>query len=134
MKTDLQQRERSNTSSIQKEIRFQKSTSTDTPTTSKNPTSSKTSSQRTLEDFFDDNWWVADIETFVNCFSLVCLNVLDRTKWLKFVIYKDGEETEYDGYEQLSQFLKTKPSFVGYNWLGFDSQVLESIYRNEVND
>lgn len=68
---------------------------------------------------------VADTETYPNCFVLVSKSLKDG-EILKFVI---GDER--DDYELLKNFLRTKPTFIGFNSLAFDALVIELIWRSE---
>ncbi len=78
------------------------------------------------------NTWIADIETYKDTFTLVCVNAYDRTKWLTFVITDVINDGNYLDYEDFISFLETTPSFIGYNWINFDAQIIEAIWRREV--
>lgn len=71
--------------------------------------------------------WVADIETYSNLFTIVCESIDGEV--LEFVFHESR-----DDFDAFIDFLKTRPAFIGYNWLGFDAQVIEHIWRNKIRD
>lgn len=75
------------------------------------------------------NTWVWDVETFVNCFTLVAREVNTKT-YKRFVIHDDSVN-EYQDWDDIKEFLRTKPTLIGYNSLRFDGQISELIYRTE---
>ena len=72
--------------------------------------------------------YVADIETYANCFTLVACD-LETEEFLEFVLHKERNEAK-----QLIEFLQSKPAFIGFNWINFDGQVVEKIYREHLFD
>ena len=71
--------------------------------------------------------WIADIETFANCFTLVVEDLEGNV--LEFVLHESR-----DDFDSLMSFLAEKPAFVGFNWRSFDSQVIEEIWRKKLRD
>ncbi|MCO6501342.1 MAG: hypothetical protein J5I47_13335, partial [Vicingus serpentipes] len=77
-----------------------------------------------------NNKWVFDIETFINTFSLVAKNV-DTGQIVKYLIHEDDTLNQA---EDLYLWLYEKPLLIGYNNLGFDGQVIEKIWLEEMFD
>lgn len=72
-----------------------------------------------------DNVWVMDVETFVNCFTLVARK-LESKSYLRFVLHFSKDDSE-----EMKTWLRTKPTLIGYNSLGFDAQVLQYMWDND---
>ena len=75
--------------------------------------------------------YVADIETFANCFTICALNV-ETKEWKEFVIHPKKNQSK-----AFLSWLKNdgsgKPvAFIGYNWVNFDGPIVEHIYRNRL--
>lgn len=73
---------------------------------------------------------VYDIETLINCF-VVCCRDFKTGKKKQFVIYdhEDYKNEALDFYKFLRNCVKTGYSFVGFNNLGFDAQVIHEYYE-----
>ncbi len=72
-----------------------------------------------------DNAAVFDVEVYPNCFVLVAKTLKDNEVH-KFV-FSEAE----DNYTLLKEFLRQKPTLIGYNSIAFDAQILELIWRSE---
>lgn len=75
-----------------------------------------------------DRAFVFDVESFPNLFVLVAkpLKPGEERNYLKFIV----GDTQ-DDYNLLLEWLRTKPTLVGFNNLFFDSQLLEKIYKSQ---
>lgn len=72
------------------------------------------------------NAYVFDIEVYPNCFVLVARFLgEEKPVYKKFVLHESR-----DDYNLLLEFLRTKPTLIGYNNLSYDGQVIEHIYQS----
>lgn len=72
----------------------------------------------------ENNYWVYDVETFTNCFTLVARQ-LDSNEYKEFVIHESR-----DDLNELIEWLKTTPKLIGFNNIEFDDQIVEYIWRS----
>lgn len=73
-----------------------------------------------------NNAYVFDIEVYPNCFILVARFLGDeKASYKKFVLHESR-----DDYNLLLEFLKTKPTLIGFNSLSYDGQIIEHIYQS----
>lgn len=74
---------------------------------------------------------VYDIETFANLFTFVG-RYIDSSDYVQFVIWDTDRTNEAFAFNMFLE--ETRPNMIGYNNLGFDGQVIEYMYRNNIYD
>ena len=77
--------------------------------------------------------WIFDIEIYINYFSVIFKN--PKTKELKeFQIYTvrkpNKDSTEFNGIDDLYNFLNQEMWLIGYNSFNFDNQILNYIKKS----
>jgi len=75
------------------------------------------------------NTWVFDTEVYPNCFVLVAKSLADPKEYLKYVLHEDVELIR-DDYTHIQEWLRTRPTLIGFNSLGFDGQILELLWTS----